>query len=143
MSLTLHLGVIELPYSYGDTSMTTGDVAEILEGKYHIMEQWYTHREQKVADDLTEGMTDALEALLMGAPPTLDPFGSATSKMEQDFRTFLDSKEIESYGIFGVPTQAALKGVSHRFKKPYAKRGPRPSFIDSGLYQSAFRAWVD
>lgn len=140
---TLHLGIIELPYAYGDTSMTTGDVAEILEGKYGVIQAWYDHREAVFAEALAEGMAGSLESLLMGAPAHGDPFASATSKMETDFRMFLDSKEIDSYGIEGVPTQAALKGVSHRKKQPHKKREPRPSFIDSGLYQSSFRAWVD
>src|ERR1700743_475626 len=130
MSLTLHLGVTELPYNYGDKSMTTGDVAEILEAKYEVMQQFYDHHQQQIADDLAEGMVGVLESTLMGAPPTLDPYGSGTSKGEQSFRDFLDRKEIETYGIPGVPTQAALKGVSHRFKRPYKKRPPRPSFID-------------
>jgi hypothetical protein len=38
---------------------------------------------------------------------------------------------------------AALHGVSHRFKHPYARRARRPSFIDTGLYQNSFAAWVD
>jgi hypothetical protein len=39
---------------------------------------------------------------------------------------------------------AATAGVNHRKKKPYAKANPaRPAFVDTGLYQSAFRAWVE
>lgn len=143
MSLTLHLGVTDLPYANDPKGTTTGDVAEILEGKYGVIQSWYDHREQWVADTMAEGMSGALESLLMGAPPTLDPFGSSMSKGEQNFREFLDSSEVESYGIQGVPTQAALKGVNHRMKHPYAKRARRPSFLDTGLYQSSYKMWVD
>lgn len=141
--MKLHLGVMDMPYSYGDQSRTTGDVAEILEAKYGIMQQFYDHNSQEIADNLAESMRGSLESLLMGAPPALDPYGSGNSKTEAKFRDFLDQKVIETYGIPGVPTQAALKGVSHRFKKANARRGPRPSFIDSGLYQTSFRSWVD
>jgi len=41
--------------------------------------------------------------------------------------------------------------VSHRFANPthrrvkgagLVRRAPRPSFIDTGLYQASFKAWV-
>ena len=141
--MKLLLGVDDVPYTYGSSATTTGDVAEILEGKYGVIGSFWSHHQQEGADALAEGMKGSLESLLMGAPPTLDPFGSGTSKIETLFRDFLDRKEIETYGIPGVPTQAALKGVSHRFKQPYKRRPPRPSFIDTGLYQSSFRARVE
>lgn len=137
---TLHLGVIDLPYS-DKSGVTTGQVAEWLEDKYHPMELYYELHQQEVADDLAQSALGALESLLMGAPADLDPFGTGTGKIEKGFKHFLDAKEMEALGYPGVPTQAALKGVNHRLKK---KRGPRrPSFIDTGLYQSSFKSWVD
>lgn len=148
--MKLNLGVLEMPYTYNKKATNTGDVAEILEAKYEVMSQYYQHHDQEIADMIAAGLEGALESLLMGAPPSSDPFASGTTKIETSFRTFLDMKEIETYGILGVPTQAALKGVSHRFKKPRGKKKKkkgqpqsRPSFIDTGLYQTAFRAWVD
>ncbi len=143
MSLTLHLGVIDVPYPDSPDGITTGDVAEILEAKYGVIGSWWDHHQNEVVSSMEEGMANSLESLLMGAPPTLDPFGSAMSKSEQLFRTSIDQSEFDSYGIPGVPTQAALKGVNHRFKKPYAKRPKRPSFLDTGLYQTSYKMWVD
>ena len=145
---TLHLGVIDQPY---DEGATTGMVAEILEDKYHVMEVFFELRIDDVAAALERSIQGALDALAMDAPvENIDPFGSATADIETAFRHFLDSKEIEGIGIPGVPTQAALDGVSHRFKNPRykitkkgkkVKRAPRPSFIDTGLYEASMKAW--
>jgi len=51
-------------------------------------------------------------------------------------------KEVEKLGIPGVPTKAALRGVNHRLKHPYRRRGARPSFVDTSLYMSSFKAWA-
>lgn len=145
----LHLGVIDVPYVNAPSprqrkvrasTVTTGDVAGWLEDEYHIMEVFFNEKQAKIAADLEKGMQSSLEALLMGAPSTLDPFGSATSKIEDTFKTFLSMKEMEKLGIPGVPTVAALTGKSARHKRRRGKR--RPSFIDTGLYQASFKAWV-
>jgi hypothetical protein len=136
--MKLHLGVIDFPYTYGDKAMTTGDVAVILEDKYEIMGTYWEKHGQEGADALAEGMAGTLESLLMGAPPTQDPFGTGTSKIEDGFRKFLDAREMD--GIEGIPTQASLDGVNSRLKKQSGDQ--RPSFIDGGLYQSSFKAWV-
>jgi hypothetical protein len=122
------------------TTQSTGDVAEILEGKYHIMETFY-HRYKpeivKLAESALEGQ---LENLITGGPTTGLHYGEATSSVENAFRNFLDRREMD--GNPGVPTLAALRGVSHRFKHPYAKRAERPSFVDTGLYQASFVAEI-
>jgi hypothetical protein len=77
----------------------------------------------------------------MGAPPSIDAFGAAQGKIDALFRKFLTSKEMDGLGIPGVPTLASLEGISRRFKRGH---GPaRPSFIDTGLYESDFKSWVD
>lgn len=139
--MILHFGVIDLPYSYGTKGQTTGDVAEILEDKYGIMQAYYDAYEQEVVDAITKGFSDSLESLLSGAPARSDPFAGAMAKVEAGFKQALSNREFD--GLTGVPTQAALDGVSHRRKHPYAKRASRPSFIDTGLYQSSFKAWID
>src|ERR1019366_9125915 len=118
----LHLGVIDLPYTVSKRSVTTGDVAEWLEKKYHVMEVFYRQHEGDVARDVEKSVAGALESLLLGAPPSIDPFGAGTSKIEDGFKQFLSSREMEGLGYPGVPTGAALAGVSHRFK---TKRGAR------------------
>jgi hypothetical protein len=148
VSLTLHLGVTEIPYSQsgGKTKTTpnetTGDVADILEAKYGIMQFFFDHHAAEIAKVLEEGLAGSFESLLSGAPPRRDPFMSGVSKVEAMFRQFLERAEMNGQ-VAGVPTKASLKGVSHRFKHPSAKRGARPSFIDTALFEQSFRSWVD
>jgi hypothetical protein len=160
----LHLGVYDFPYKSQPTSASkgkgkksktksklksstawsTGDVAEILEAKYHVMEIFFQLKENKIAKSLENSLAGALESLMMGAPPTLDPFGAATANLDQMFKDFLTNKEMEKVGYPGVPTQAALKGINHRLLHPYSSNNPRrPSFIDTGQFQSSFHAWIE
>jgi len=160
----LHLGVIDIPYvdAKGKArphkrhrqkyeNKTTGDVAEILEAKYHVMEHFYELHHAEVDHLLFESFEGAIESLLAGAPPTLSVAGTATSKIEDAFKQMLSTMELDALGYPGIPTQAALDGVSHRFANPthrrvkgagLVRRAPRPSFIDTGLYQASFKAWV-
>jgi hypothetical protein len=150
------MGVIDLPYANAPqktkkgkrkkrqkgATQTTGDVAEWLENKYHIMRIFFELHEKDIARLLEESMAGALENVLMGAPATPLPqaFAGAEQKINDMFQKFLDNKELERLGYSGVPTRAALEGKSARFK---SGKGPRrPSFIDTGLYESAFRAWM-
>lgn len=146
----LHLGVIDVPYQKRRSgkakrtaaTVTTGDVAEWLENRYQPMETFYQQHEQEIADQLTQSLVDATESLMQGAPLTADPFGAATSQIEDSFKQFLSLQEMDKLGIPGIPTQAAKEGRSSRFKKGKG-RGPRPSLIDTGLYQSSFKAWIE
>jgi hypothetical protein len=85
-------------------------------------------------------MLGAFETRAMGGP-VVDPYASAGQNIENAFRQFLSLKEMDKLGVPGVPTQAALEGRSKRFKSGKGP-APRPSFIDTGQYQSTFRAWV-
>jgi hypothetical protein len=145
----LHLGIIDIPYK--EESTTTHEVAMILEQKYGVMGAYFESHKQAIAGSMEESVVGALESLLMGAPTGGSPFASAETFIEQDFKHFLSSSEIEKLGISGVPTQAALDGVSNRFKNPRyknvngkkVKRPRRPSFIDTGLYQANMKAWIE
>lgn len=141
---TLRLGVLDIPYQ-DKGGKTTGDVAEILEAKYHVQEIFYEEHAQQIADALAESYEGALESIVMGARQKPSNFFTAgTSKIEADFKGWLSTGKMEALGYPGVPTKAALKGVNHRLKHPYAKGNPRrPSFIDTGLYAASFRAEVD
>jgi len=162
--LTLHLGVFEFPYSThvpesgrrvvhrlraGGSiethtaapagAETTADIASILEEKYHVIEIFYQQNAQAIADMVAESMAGSLETLMMGQVPR-DPMLGAMSAIEKLFKNFILSGEMEKLGYLGVPTQAALDGVNHALK---LKKGPRrPSFKDTGLYMSAFHAWM-
>lgn len=144
--MQLHLGVLDIPYhnepGRNAPSQTTGDVAEILEHKYAIMEDFVRVHEDDIAKAMEQSLGDAFELLLKNAPP--EPLTAGMSIIETAFRQFLLTQEVERIGIPGTPTKAALKGVNHRKRHPYAKSNPRrPSFIDTGTYETSFRAWVD
>lgn len=168
MTLTLHLGVAVLPYG-NDTartqrrvakarpgkqkprparaassgSQTTGDVATILEKKYGVMAYFFQQHQAEIAGALEQSLAGTLENIMLGAPPKNNPFGAAEIKIEDAFKLFLDRQEMAGH-VNGVPTKAALRGVNHRLRHPYAKsNSARPSFIDTGLYQGSFKAWVD
>lgn len=144
MTLTLHLGVLIQPYrtkSRRINALTTGDVAQFLEDKYGVMAAFYRVHEKDVVGAVEKSLGGALESLVMGQ--VIDPWGSGMQTIQSAFKNFIASQEVERVGIAGVPTQAALRGVNHRLKRPYARSNPRrPSFIDSSLYLTNFRAWM-
>lgn len=147
--LTLHLGVVEQPYRAYSSSgkgktlaVTTYDVAQILERKYGVMQAYYTAHANEIAHWVEDSLAGALESLAMGGK--VDPWGSATQKIAGGFRQFISSMEAERVGIPGTPTRAAVRGVNHRFKRPYSRKNPRrPSFRDTGLYMASVRSWID
>ena len=165
----LHLGVLEVPYSFvtdektrrvavkvargtgrdrapktikagPSGGQTTGDVAAILEEKYGIMQFFFDHHAADIAQVLEGQMQGALDNLLMGAPVPDNPLAGAESRIQALFNAFLDAREMDNQ-VEGVPTKAAEEGKSSRFKKK--KGSPRPSFIDSGLYEASFKAWIE
>ena len=146
---TLHLGVIDLPYS--DTpGVTTGDVAKILEAKYGVMAAFYRRHKTEIQQAIKASLQGQMRSVMVGKPLNSDPFARACSQIDDMFKEFLSASKIEGMGIKGVPTKAALDGVSHRFKKGKNKgkkrRGNgvrRPSFIDTDTYQAAEKSWVD
>jgi hypothetical protein len=168
----LHLGVYDQPYSVnvalrrqitktyksGEThsytmpapgAETTVDVATWLEAKYHVMEVFYHLYEKPIGEAFIQGLEGAVESMMMGGPPTINPYGTATNYIQDWFRRYLTEgqpTQAESQGTPGVPTKRALSGISSRFKKGVrsdvqGKR--RPSFVDTGLYENSFVAWVD
>lgn len=160
--LILHLGVVDVPYNEPPAqgrrpkkvaagTQTTGDVAEWLEDKYRVMGTFVDNHLDDVARTLGRAMAGHLENLLMGAPASPAPLAGATSAIERDFHKFLESQEMDRLGVPGVPTEASLQGISHRFKNPRFKvikgkkvlRDPRPSFIDTGIYVNSFTAWTE
>lgn len=165
-NLTLHLGVEEFPYNEpapapkkvakarkgkkrarrrgGGSSggQTTYDVAVILEAHYHVFRTFYEVHEEEIAEQFAQGMADAIDTLVAGGPPSSAPWASAEQWLIMRFRKFLESKEMDSLSVPGVPTGASLKGTSHRRKGKKGSPG-RPSFIDTGLYESAMVAWIE
>lgn len=144
MTITLHLGNVDVPYNQdaGDDHATTGDVATYLENKYHIKEIFSEIHLQDIADDLTSGLAGALESLIMGSPPVDDPYLEGCSAIDERFRVFLYTGEMESLGYPGVPTQASKDRRNLR-KKSKKSETERPSFIDTGQYEATSVSWVE
>jgi hypothetical protein len=136
----LHLGVIDVPYSSAGKdgeagAQTTGDVAGFLERRYHIMQSFYTRNERPIGAMLAASYSRAARDLMAGAPPGRDPFAQGGEAIKESFADFLDKNGT------GIVTAAAAAGRTSRRK---GKRGPpRPSFIDTGLYQASFKAWIE
>ncbi|MET3232283.1 UNVERIFIED_ORG: hypothetical protein ABIC54_004488 [Burkholderia sp. 1263] len=164
--LTLNLGIIDLPYANEAKpekvakprkgkankpvkpkstagTQTTGDIAEILEAKYGVMDTFAFAHLPDIAKELETSMAGALETLMMGGAPSANPFATAESAITAMFKKFLATGAIEHMGVEGVPTQAAIRGVNHRLKHPYVKGNPRrESFVDTGMYSAHFLAWM-
>jgi len=164
----LHLGVIDIPHqnlerppartakearkqrradvraALGKSeTISTGEIATILEDHYHVMEVFFEDHATEIADIIGEQMGVVFEDILSGAPPTGNSMVSATGQIGDLFKRFIDRKEMDGVQP-GVPTLASLKGINHRFLHPYAKVNPvRPSFKDTGQTYDAFWAEIE
>lgn len=132
---------MELPYNKKG-GLTTFDVANFLEARYHVMEVFYQVHQADVAASLEDSLQGAVENLMLGGPTQQNPFGTAENKIKDAFDVFITNKEMESLGYPGVPTKASIQRRSARFKSKKAKK-ERPSFVDTGLYLNSFASWVD
>jgi hypothetical protein len=129
--------------AYGEGKTTT-DVAADLEARYKIVETFWETEEDNFVEVIEEAFADDIENVMqMGqVPKTGGISDKETDKIEKKFMQNLQSRKYDGV-LPGVPTTAAQRGVSHLHRHPYAKRAPRPSFIDTGMYQRSFRAWVE
>ena len=137
---TMHLGVLEMPYSHGGT--TTFQVAQFLEARYGLMDAFVAIHGPVIQHDIENSIRGAIESMWMGGPK-VDAVGSLSSAMSAIEDTFREAIDMQSYDhkLPGVPTKAAQMGIKHSKKK--ARTGsPRPSFFDTGLFSTSFRAWV-
>jgi len=165
--LVLNLGVVDIPYAdppnkekkakkgkgkrskpgkpkSSAVTKTTGEVAEILEEKYGVLDTFAFARLPDIAKELENSIAGQLETMMMGGHPCGNPFASAESSITTMMKDFISTRQVEQLGIKGVPTQAAKNGVNHRLKHPYAKSNPRrPSFMDTTLYWQTLKAWFD
>jgi hypothetical protein len=152
MSVVLHLGVVDVAYSdaSGSGAKTTGDVAALLEERYHIMSTFFALRRFTIASLFADNMAASIKRLARTGE-RIDTRASLTygadQKIETSFRRFIFDGEMDTlnFALTGQDrlTAAAAAGVNHRRKHPYAKKNkPRPSFVDTGLYVQSFRAWT-
>lgn len=97
--------------------------------------------ESEIGDLLRDAMAGELESITQGKPAMFDVAGPV-GKIESEFRDYLDKGEWRTAS--GQVIQAAEAGISHRRKKSHAKKNPkRQAFVDTGLYQASFRAWLE
>jgi hypothetical protein len=125
--------------AYGQ-GKTSGQVATELESKYHLVETFYTFEEDEIVKDFQGAYANALDLGMWGQ--SWEPVWDPSIKYEGRFRRALSQRKFDGL-IHGVPTQAALRGVSHLRQDPYAGKTSRPSFIDTSLYQRSFKAWTE
>ncbi len=142
----LFLGVENAAYSDPDAkgATTTEQVALILESKYHVMRLFAELHGREIADAIGQTIADDLDAILHGEKTSDAPMADAMQTIQRDFKNYLDADEWQK--TTGQVIAAAQNGVSHRFTKvgrvKNPVRGPRPAFIDTGLYQANFRAEI-
>ena len=150
--MRLVLGVLDIRYSDANAaggSTTTGDVAEALEERYQVMRTFAIRRSEKIGSMLADSMANAILDLANGKPvDTAAPTFEGEQQIEAEFRSFIYGNEMAiSYAAQTggeALTKAAAAGVNSRKKRPYSKKNkPRPAFVDTGLYVSSFRAWVE
>jgi hypothetical protein len=136
--------VLSRPQQAYGQGKTTKEVAADLEARYKIIETFWDMEEDTFVEILEDKFSDVIEEVMKlgGQTGKIGFTSKETDKIEDKFRRALSSRRFDGV-IPGVPTTAAQRGVSHLLKQPYARRPPRPSFIDTGMYQRSFRAWVE
>lgn len=128
--------------AYGQ-GKTTLQVAKELEDKYGIVETFADMNHDYFTGLFEDIFLDQFEEVVaMKKPSKTGITNKQTDKIEAKFRESLSKQKYDGV-IPGVPTLASLRGVSHLRQHPYAKSAPRPSFIDTGMYQRSFRAWIE
>jgi hypothetical protein len=140
--MKLHLGVADIAYTHDKSTTTTGEVAQHLEDKYHVMRVFLEENEEFIGDKMAQSISNAIQLIGKGRPAPKNPLIGSQDAIQARFRQFLDSGEMEKIMPATQPIAAAQAGVNHRKKHPYAKENKsRRAFIDTGLYRSSFRAW--
>lgn len=133
------LGVIDVPYDYGDNPATTYEVAEDLQERYKLFTHFWELHQKQIVPEVGEALAYALiNHIQYGAPM---PGGELLGETMKAFNVFLEGEEMAGLSVDGVPTLAALEGKNSRLKIERGER--RPSFIDGGLFKSSFVAWID
>ena len=135
--MKLVLGVVDLPYTDHTQSETTGEVAEILEEKYHVMETFFDMHKKDIADAIGQSVAGALVNARAGQTMKRDIFLSAMDKTEKMFKRYIDS---EQHGIKLKKHDAPKAGA--RKKRQYKKVSAVVAFVDSGLMRKSFKSWI-
>jgi len=150
--MKINVGVIEVDEPEGGTTFT---VAQSLEKRYHLFTAFAETNIDFIAKELATDAANMLTAL-MNNEPTGAAFADAGDAITNRFKQFISLREDEQVGLVGVPTQAALAGLTLRTKNKKSitkvRKGAkyvrvygaaRPSFIYSGIMQASLKCWVE
>lgn len=157
MKLKLGVIVVPEPSEFGDEK-TTYDIGMILEKKYKFFTNFYKFHEKNIKEDIEKGVQEALEVLIVTKKSNSGIGGlkNIDQKITDRLHKFVTNREIETMGIKGVPTEAALLGLTLRtksgkvidkvtkgmkYKEIIGDR--RPSFIYSGVFEKSLIAWIE
>mgnify|MGYP001626166033 CR=1 FL=1 len=137
----ISLGVNNVAYTDSENpqAMTTHEVAVILENNYDVMGTFVGAYQKSIEENLAS----VYKMLIHNYIETGSAWGHKRrfpmEKVTDDFRDYLSRDEWQQ--ITGRTIMVAVMGISHRKgKKTYV--GPRPAFIDTGLYRRSFRAFL-
>jgi len=147
IELKIKLGVIEVPEPNGNTSFGVG---KILEEKYTLFSSYVNMHQKDIEHELTQAIVGAFETFQTTGRAPKQPFDAAGQELTLGLKKFIYNEELAGK-VAGVPTQAALDGVTTRKvgrgKKAKFKRTAtgirRPSFIDSGIFEASTKVWIE
>lgn len=139
--MKLNLGVLDVAYTDSNGSTTTGDVAGYLEDRYHVMRIFLELNEGFIHERIVNNVAGAIESIAQGnRVPKLD-LRPAMDEIQERFRDALDSGELHQ--VLPKSQQVSDETLKTSARKKAIKQDEsRQAFIDSGLYQASFRAWV-
>ena len=93
--MELVLGVLDVAYSDASAggATTTGEVAQILEDRYHVMMTFYESRKEKIDGWLAQSVANAIETMVSSGRHVSLTF-DAEQMIEAEFRAFLSANEM-------------------------------------------------
>jgi hypothetical protein len=140
----LNLGMIEAEKPYADGGKTVGDVAQILEDKFDVMQIFADQNEEMIARSLEAVFAGAVESAIAGKYEELNVLGEKNYTMYgniiERFHEFIDRQE---HGILLKKQTEKTAKAGARFKRQYRKVSNSLAFYETGAYEGHFGAWVD
>lgn len=139
--MKMFMGVVDVGYTDDNGATTTGDVAGYLEDRYHVMRTFVEIYGDKIHAAIVDEVSGAIESIAMGKRVPQLNLQPAGAKIEQMFRGFLDTGEMNALiGSYKV-SDATLSKSSRRKSGKMPDGQQRQAFVDSGLYQASSRVW--
>jgi hypothetical protein len=114
-------------------TMTAEKVANILEGKYNIVETFNEVYEQDINDVLHEGFKEVAEHVITNRGGVtrakmknlMKPY---TNQIQKMFKSFIDDEDMN--GMIPITSKKRDKRT-------------KSLFIRTGIYKASFRAWIE